>query len=84
MSILKGFWNRTKSCSFHKIINMFLKLQQNILILEKISWLFWAQILYKLLTCTLKTDYVSKDSISKIEGQLRKNKMIADIVMTNN
>ena len=28
----------------------------------------------------LKADYVVKDSISKIEGQLRKNKMVADIV----
>lgn len=28
----------------------------------------------------LKADYVIKDSISKIEGQLRKNKMVADIV----
>lgn len=28
----------------------------------------------------LKADYVEKDSISKIEGQLRKNKMVADIV----
>jgi cell division transport system permease protein len=28
----------------------------------------------------LKADYVVKDSISKIEGQLRKNKLVADIV----
>ena len=28
----------------------------------------------------LKADYVEKDSISKIEGQLRKNTMVADIV----
>lgn len=83
-SILKAFGKELKAAAFTKSFVYVSKeaaaKQHTDIIGEDFMTFLGTNPLQNSYDIHLKADYVVKDSISKIEGQLRKNKMIADIV----
>jgi len=83
-SILKAFGTELKAARFTKSYEYVSKevaaKQHTDIIGEDFMTFLGTNPLQNSYDMHLKADYVVKDSISKIEGQLRKNKMVADIV----
>lgn len=83
-SILKAFGTELKAANFTKSYEYVSKevaaKQHTDIIGEDFMTFLGTNPLQNSYDMHLKADYVVKDSISKIEGQLRKNKMVADIV----
>ncbi len=83
-SVLKTFGKKLKATAFTKSYSYVSKeaaaKQHTDIIGEDFMMFLGTNPLQNSYDIHLKADYVVKDSIAKIEGQLRKNKMISDIV----